>query len=201
MQFFQSFITALYFIFACVLLFLAYSIVRDNIASRLNKISGMLLSFAALGPIFLAFKAIVSPTVTASPFEESLIYNLYIIWELFFPALLLFSLIYPVDRLTGMKKPKLRYIIFIPQIFHVILAIAFRNPEKILGLLELETAEGFISMLMQPVMSILKWIVLGFTLILSSETTLFAIINLLYVGLAVYFLLRGRQRLLNKQNR
>ena len=58
---------------------------------RLNRITGMMLFFAALGPIFLAFGEIVKPTVSAeAPFEESIIYNLLYLWELFFPAFLLF---------------------------------------------------------------------------------------------------------------
>jgi len=202
MEFIQPIITAIYFIFGGVLLFLAYSIIRDDMSSRLNRITGLMLFFAALGPIFLALGAIVEPTVSANaPFEESILYNLLYIWELFFPAFLLFSWVFPVDRLSQLKHPRLRLFIFIPHIFHLLLVIVFNNPEKILGLLDVESGEGFISLILEPLTFLLKWIVLGFTLLLSSETTLFATINIMYVVLAIYFIIKGRAQISDERIR
>ncbi|MEW5922390.1 MAG: GAF domain-containing SpoIIE family protein phosphatase [Candidatus Zixiibacteriota bacterium] len=196
----QIILTAIYFVFGGVFLFLAFSIIRDNFSARLNRITGMMLFFAALGPVFLAFGEIVKPTVSAeAPFEESIIYNMLYLWELFFPAFLLFSWVYPVDRLSAMKRPKLRYLIFLPHIFHIILVVFFNNPEKILSILDLESGEGFISLILEPLSSLLKWIVLGFTLLLSSEITLFSLINLIYAGLGIYFLNKGRSLTTNNQ--
>ncbi|MFH2036724.1 MAG: SpoIIE family protein phosphatase [Candidatus Zixiibacteriota bacterium] len=196
MQFIQPIITVLFFVFAGLLLFLAVSIIRDNTHNRLNRVTGLLLFFAAMGPIFLAFRAIVSPIVSASePFQESVIYNMYYIWEIFFPAFLLFSWVYPIDRLPKMRRPRLRYIIFLPYIFHIFLALIFRNPEKLINFLDIQPGEGFSSIILEPISVILKWLILAFTLILSSEEILFAIINIIYVGLGIYFLNRGRATL------
>ncbi len=75
--------TAAYFIFGGIFLFLAFSVVRNNLSNRLNRITGLMLFFAALGPILLAFETIVRPNVSAeAPFEESILYNmLYIIYK------------------------------------------------------------------------------------------------------------------------
>jgi sigma-B regulation protein RsbU (phosphoserine phosphatase) len=198
----QAIIIALYFIFGGILLFLAYSIIRDNISARLNRITGLMLFFAALGPVFLAFGAIVKPIASAeAPFEESVLYNLLYIWELFFPAFLLFSLVFPFDRVPHMRRRKLRYLLFVPQAFHLLLVVAFSNPEKILGLLDVESGEGFTSLIVGPLTYLLKWVVLGFTLILSSEKTLFSILNLIYVALGVYFIFRGRALVTNERLR
>lgn len=202
MEIFQPIIIALYFIFGGILLFLAYSIIRDNPSNRLNRITGLMLFFAALGPIFLAFGAIIQPNVSAdAPFEESIIYNLLYTWELFFPAFLLFSWVFPVDRLSHLRRPSLRYLIFLPHVFHILLVIAFVNPERVLNLLDVQSGEGFISLIFEPLSYLLKWMVLGFTLILSSEKTLFSAINLIYVALAVYFIIRGKALITNKQVR
>jgi sigma-B regulation protein RsbU (phosphoserine phosphatase) len=199
MQVIQIITTALYFIVAGVLIFLAYSIIRDNPSQRLNRVTGLMLFFAALGPIFMAFGTIVSPIVSGeAPFEESTLYNLHIIWELFFPALLLFSWIFPVDQLGSMKRPRLRYFIFLPHIFHLGLVVFFKNPERVLSLLDVESSEGFLSLIMEPLISLLKWIVLGFTLILSSDVTIFTLINLIYVSLAIYAMIRGYRLLTNQ---
>ncbi|MBN2226344.1 MAG: SpoIIE family protein phosphatase [candidate division Zixibacteria bacterium] len=193
MEALQPVITAIYFVFGGVLLFLSYTIVRDNPRHRANRITGMMLFFAALGPIFMAFGAIVKPTASAAaPFEDSFIYNLYYVWELFFPAFLLFSWVFPVDRMARMKRRKLRYLIFFPQLFHLFLVLVFRNPEKVYNLLEFESSEGFLGLIMEPLSYLMKWIVLGFSLLLSAERSLFALINLIYLGLAIYTIFRGR---------
>ncbi|PKK84670.1 MAG: hypothetical protein CVT49_02280 [candidate division Zixibacteria bacterium HGW-Zixibacteria-1] len=194
----QIILTAVYFVFGGVFLFLAFSITRDNFSARLNRITGMMLFFAALGPVFLAFGEIVKPTVSAeAPFEESIIYNLLYLWELFFPAFLLFSWVFPIDRLSAMKRAKLRYLIFLPHIFHLILVIFFNNPERILTILDIESGDGFLSLILEPLSSLLKWVVLGFTLLLSSEITLFSLINLIYAAMGIYFLIKGRSLVAN----
>jgi phosphoserine phosphatase RsbU/P len=202
MDFWQALITAVYFIFGGVLLFLAYTIVRDHFSIRLNRVAGMMLFFAGLGPIFIALGTIVKPNVSAgAPFEESVIYNLLYIWELFFPSFLLFSLVFPIDRLSSIRFRKLKYLIFFPHLFHLILVIVFNNPEKILNLLDVGSGEGFAALVLKPLSGLMKWMVLGFSLLLGSERTLFSLINLIYVAAAVYFILRGKNLITNKQVR
>jgi len=197
-EYLQPIIAAVYFIFGGIILFLAYTVIRDDFSRQLNRITGFMLIFAGMGPIFLALGTIVKPiTGTATPFEESLIYNLYYIWEMFFPAFLLFSLAFPINRLATLKRPRLKYLIFLPHIFHIILLLVFHNPEKILSFLEVESGEGFSSIILEPISYILKWLVLGFSLLLGSEDTLFALINLIYIVLAVYFVVRGRAQITN----
>ncbi len=202
MEFLKAITTPLYFIFGGILLFLAYTIIRDNPSVRANRIAGAMLFFAGLGPIFLALGVIVKPNVAVeAPFEESFVYNLFYIWELFFPTLLLFSWVFPIDRLSYMKRRRLRYLIFFPQVFHILLVLLFRNPERILDLFEVQSGEGFLSLILEPISYLMKWVVLGFSLLLSSEAALFSLINLIYVGLAVYFLIRGKALIENKQVR
>ena len=120
MEFLQPILAAAYFIIGGIILFLSYNIIRDDFSQRLNRITGLMLFFAGLGPIFLALGTIIKPvSVAGSPFSESFVYNLYYVWELFFPAFLLFSLIFPIDRLSELKRPRLRYLIFLPHLFHI----------------------------------------------------------------------------------
>ncbi len=202
MEFLKAITTPMYFVFGGILLFLAYTIVRDNPSVRANRIAGAMLFFAGLGPIFMALGTIVKPNVAVgAPFEESFVYNLLYIWELFFPTLLLFSWVFPIDRLSYMKWRRLRYLIFFPQLFHLLLVLLFRNPERVLHLFEVESSGGFWGLILEPLSYIMKWVVLGFSLLLSSENALFSFINLVYVGLAVYYLIRGKALIENKQIR
>ncbi len=198
MDLFHSIITAIYFAFGGALVFFAYTIMRGRFSNRLNRIAGMMLFFAALGSVFMALGSIVRPNVSAeSPFEESFLYNLLYIWELFFPMFLLFSWVFPSDRLSNPKFRKWRYLIFLPHIFHILLVVAFRNPDKLFNLLEMDSGEGFIALVLKPLSYILKFVALGFSLLIHSQETLFSIVNLLYVGLAIYFIFRGRKLIAN----
>jgi serine phosphatase RsbU (regulator of sigma subunit) len=198
MDFLQSIITAIYFAFGGGLLFLAYTIIKTRFANRLNRITGIMIFFAGLGPIFIALGSIISPNVSSdAPFESSLIHNLLYIWELFFPSFLLFSWVFPVDRLSMRKFWRLRYLIFLPHIFHILLVIAFRNPEKLLNFLDVGSGEGFVSLILGPISYLLKFIILGFSLLLHSQETLFATINLIYALTAAYFIIRGRKLVAN----
>jgi phosphoserine phosphatase RsbU/P len=202
MEILQKIIAPVYFIFGGILIFLAYTIFRDNPKHRTNRTTSMMLFFAALGPIFLALGAIVKPVASAqAPFEESMVYNLFYIWELFFPSFLLFSWIYPVERVPVAKRRRLKYLIFFPHLFHLLLVMVFRNPERLLQIFDFESGEGFLSLVMEPLSALMKWVVLGFSLLLSSEKTLFAIINFIYVGLALYNIIRGRMLIENAQVR
>ncbi|MCX6826319.1 MAG: SpoIIE family protein phosphatase [candidate division Zixibacteria bacterium] len=208
MEFIQPVLTIIYFVFAGILLFLAYSIIRDQ-SGRVNRITAFMLFWAATGPIFLAFGTIARlDTLAAAPFEESALYNLAYIWELFFPAFLLFSWVFPIDRLSRFRFPKLRYIIFFPSVFHLFLVLIFNNPERILKLLEDQSGEGvnsllgwFISFFLKPILYLLKLTVLGFSLLLGRQKILFSAINLIYVAMAVYSILKGRAQLANQQLR
>jgi len=202
MDYFQSIIAAFYFVFGAIFLFLAFTVVKDNLSQRLNRTAGMMLFFAALGPVFLALGTIITPNLDSqAPFEESFIYNLHYIWELFFPAFLLFSLVYPIDRLSRFRRQRLKYLIFLPHIFHISLALGMRNPERVLNLLEIESGQGVWAIILEPLSYVLKWVVLGFSLLLTSEGTLFAVVNLIYVFLAVGFLIHGRSLISNRQLR
>jgi len=173
-------------------------IIKEKFSNRLNRIAGIMLFFAAMGPIFMALGSIVRPNVSAeAPFEESLLYNLLYIWELFFPMFLLFSWVFPSDRLSNPRFRRWRYLIFIPHIFHILLVVAFRNPDRLLNLLEVGSGEGFMALILRPLSYVLKFVVLGFSLLIHSQETLFSIVNLAYIGLAIYFIVRGKNLIAN----
>jgi len=100
----QLIFTIIFFAFGAVLIFLAGLILRDSVRIRLNRVTAGMLFMAGLGPIFAALGTVISPYQTAAPLKESFLYNLFYIWELFFPALLYFSWVFPFDRLAGKKS-------------------------------------------------------------------------------------------------
>lgn len=183
--------TIIYFALGAVLIFLSVLIIRDSVRIRLNRVTAAMLFLAGLGPVFAALGSVVSPYQAAAPLKESYVYNLFYIWELFFPVLLYFSWVFPRDRLIG-KKIRWRLLIFVPHIFHIILVVFFYDTDRMLEFLTVQPGEGgLINSILEPITSLLKWLMIPLGLVLSSHKKFFSLINLAYVVLALTYLYRG----------
>ncbi len=187
----QLIFAVIYFALGAGLIFLAVLIIRDSARIRLNRVTSGMLFLAGLGPIFAALGTVISPYQAASPLKESYIYNLFYIWELFFPAFLYFSWIFPYDRMVG-KKFRWRLLVFVPHVFHILLVLFFSDTDRILDLLTIEPGQsGLINSILEPIASVLTWLMIPIGLILTSHKKFFALVNLGYVILAVTYLFRG----------
>jgi sigma-B regulation protein RsbU (phosphoserine phosphatase) len=187
----QLIFAVIYFAFGAGLIFLAALIVRDSIRIRLNRITSAMLFMAGLGPIFTALGTVISPYQAAAPLKESYVYNLFYIWELFFPVLLYFSWIFPYDRLAG-RRTRWRMLIFVPHVFHIFLVVFITDTDKILNLLTIEPGQsGLLNTILEPISSLLTWLMIPVGLIVSSHRNFFSLVNLVYVILAVNYLFRG----------
>jgi serine phosphatase RsbU (regulator of sigma subunit) len=179
--------TILYFLTGGFIIFLAIIIARDNITNRLNRICGAMLFFAGLGPTFLAFATLIDPT--DPNLVESKIFNLFYTWEFFFPLLLMFSWVFPIDRMSSQRHPRSRYLIFLPQILHLVVVLLFGNFIGFLDGLQVDTtSEGFSSLILKPFSVIVSWITLIVSFILSYNEVIFGFINLFYIVATFYFL-------------
>jgi sigma-B regulation protein RsbU (phosphoserine phosphatase) len=179
--------TILHFLTGGFIIFLAIIIARDNITNRLNRICGAMLFFAGLGPTFLAFASLIDPT--DPNFLESKIYNLFYTWEFFFPLLLMFSWVFPIDRMSSQKHPRARYLIFLPQVLHLVVVLLFGNFIGFLDGLQVDTtSEGFSSLILKPFSVLVSWITLIVSFILTYNEVIFGLINLFYIAATFYFL-------------
>ena len=174
----QLIVAIVYFAFGAGLILLAVLIIRDSARLRLNRVTSAMLFLAGLGPIFAALGSVISPYQTGSPLKESYLYNLFYVWELFFPVLLYFSWIFPHDRLAG-RRPRWRLLIFVPHLFHIILLVFFSNTDRILEYLTVSPGgSGFLSGVLEPVTSLLKWLMIQIGLLLASHKKLLALVIL-----------------------
>lgn len=191
--------TLVYFFLGGFLVFLAIAVTRDNFSNRLNRIAGSLLALAGLGPFFMGLGQIIGPAqISGIPFEETSLYNLYYVWEFFFPALLLFSLYFPVDQTRLLQIPRLKILIIVPQVIHLILVLGFNDISGLLNLAEsAQSQQGFYGLIIQPFAFVAVRLLLVVGWLRSFETSVFGFINLLYVGAAAFLLESGRRLVTN----
>ena len=134
------FLTSLIYLTAGVLIFiLGLVIFRENPKQRINQVTGLMMVFAALGPIMGAFGLIIVSTPQEVAVDQSFLRRLFLFWEFFFPALLLFACFYPNENPIIKRYPKFASWIFIPHIFHFVIVLVFRNPQEIQSLISFES--------------------------------------------------------------
>ncbi|UCC80810.1 MAG: SpoIIE family protein phosphatase [Candidatus Zixiibacteriota bacterium] len=176
------------------LFMLAGVIFRENPAGRLNIIASIMLFFAGIGP--LAASAYGS-FLEGIPDIPTWLLNSFYVWELFFPALLYFSAIFPEPRPFYYRYKKLLQIAFLPTVFHLLMVVFMAEPERVLSLLTFESSFPIIGAILSLVFEILRMITafIGFLLLFHSR--FFSIINLAYVVLALIILYYGYKRIEN----
>lgn len=180
------------------LVFLAITITRDNFANRLNRITGAMLFFAGLGPVVMALGEFALQGGEDASFYNSALYNLRHLWEFFFPCLLLFSLAYPVDRLRDLGRSRWRYLIFLPPALHVLVVLFAPQILNTLGSLTLDPGESsLLSIIARPLDQLTAWLSLAIGAIRTYQATVFGLINLVYIGSALYFIESGARLVRN----
>ena len=90
------------------LVFLGITVTRDNFSNRVNRITGGMLFFAGLGPTTLALGLLLTPADMDIPATAQVVpYGLNLVWQLFFPTLVAFSMQFPFNRLASWKRSRL----------------------------------------------------------------------------------------------
>jgi len=191
----SSLVTPIYLIIGIALFFLALIIVRENPQARVNRVTSLMLFFAGLGPILGVVGSIlrtVSPEVSESIFYQ----NIFYLWEFFFPQLLLFSLIFPQERETVKKYSKLKYLIFLPYLFHMLIVLVFYKHEKISASLTIEKADSLFAILLQPLSFVGRLISFMLGNFYHFHLQFFSLVNLFYMIAAVFILYQGYRNII-----
>ncbi|MBD3332544.1 hypothetical protein GF356_06820, partial [candidate division GN15 bacterium] len=140
--------TLLYFLVGGFLVFLAVTVLRDNFANRLNRLTGAMLFFAGLGPLFVSLSdVILQSQISPAQFEETTLYHLYPLWTFFFPFMLIFAWTFPVDRFSTFKNHRIQYLVFIPPLVHLMLLLFYDSAVDMLSVFELDPERtGFVTL-------------------------------------------------------
>jgi len=191
--------TLCYFLTGGFLVFLAITITRDNFHSRLNRVTGAMLFFVGLGPLTMALGSILaSAAADPSAFESTLVFRLRHLWEFFFPLLLMFSWLFPFDRLSRAGHRHLRLAVFLPPLMHSVIVLGFDQLSAALDIFQVDpTEQGLSRLIVEPLATLFSWLKLGLNILRGYEKTIFAIINMGFVAAAGYFFETGRRHVTN----
>jgi sigma-B regulation protein RsbU (phosphoserine phosphatase) len=192
------FLTSIIYLTAGVLIFiLGLVIFRENPKQRINQVTGLMMLFAALGPIMGAFGLIIASTPQETAVDQSFFRRFFLFWEFFFPLLLLFACYYPNENPVIKRHPKFAYWIFIPHIFHFIIVLCFRTPDEIQNLISFESLNESLGILFQPISILLNFLLQLVGLFYEFHVNFFALINLLYVISAILMMYAGYKKVSN----
>ncbi len=99
-------------------------VLRENPGNRLNRITSTMMFFGGFGPLMGGVRALLALYGPGRPVPGRDISSAFsVIWEMFFPSLLLFSLAFPVEKKVLRKYSRFALLLFSPYAFHLVLVL------------------------------------------------------------------------------
>lgn len=150
--------------------------------------------FAGMGPIFGAYGLLlqINPLVQVDlePFRK-----VFLIWEFFFPQMLLLAFVFPREIKWAKRHPRLIYVIFLPHLIHFLLILTFSSPEQVRSLIDLQALSDRFGAFVAPLTMLLGFLLHMMSLIYEFHTNFFALVNLIYIIAAIVLMMWGYRTL------
>lgn len=190
-------IAVVYLVCATILFIIAYLIYQEDPRKRINRITALMLGFAGFGPLFYFFGKLAGGFLA----QRTALYNIVYIWELFFPQLVFFALCFPTETRFYNRFSRLKYLIFVPHVFHLLLTSVFPDPGLIDKYLDPAQMGPPVSWILEQSGSTAALFGTVFKALLRSHTQLFSTVNFVYVIVAALILYQGTKRVTAEQLR
>lgn len=99
-------------------------VLREDPGDRLHRITATMMFFGGFGPLMGGVRALIvsygpADLVLSADFSATFA----VVWQMFFPSLLLFSLAFPVERPVLKRYSRFSLLLFAPHIFHLVLVL------------------------------------------------------------------------------
>ncbi len=182
-----------YLTLGVVLFLLGIIILKEDVRQRINRITAMMMFFAGTGPLFGAFGLLLQNAPEAVDLD--FFRRLFLIWEFFFPQMLLFACYFPSEFKWIKRRAYLQFLIFIPHLVHFLLILVFSSPEQIRNLIDLQTLSDRFGLIIEPVAILLGLLLSALSLIYKFHVNFFALINLIYIIAAISLMMWGYRQL------
>ncbi len=193
-------ISVTYLLTGIALFFIGLIIYRENPKHRLHRITGLMLFFAACGAL-TAFLEVTFPFPDTPAWQQSILYRLLAIWELFFPFLLAFSLVFPKESPFLQRRPRMVLWAFAPHTFRFVLLLLFPGFASLSTYLPPEHVGGSLDTLLRPLLFFYASATGLLKVFYDVHQTLFAVINLFYVVAAIFLMSISRRQITDEISR
>lgn len=164
-----------------LMLFLGFIVLRENPRQRVNLATAAMLMFGGLGPILGAYGNLGAASGEGAPLSSDLFARFAFLWEFFFPATVLFALVFPTLHPVLRRWPRIDVALFVPHAFHVVLVLLAPQSDTLLSHLDsggpLAQAAGVGRLALE--------------LLLRIHVRFFSFVNLAMVIVAVFVLMRS----------
>jgi len=189
-----------------LLMLLGSVIFREGTGRRLNRVTATMLFFGGLGALMSALGSTLTSPATASVLEAAgeapvgipNIREFAVLWEFFFPTLVLFSLIFPREADSLKRHPRLSWLIYLPYFLHLVVVVLSLD-STVLDISDMRAPGG----LLGPFLAVFKMALFFITgllkILISAHIKLWAGVNVLFVSMAIYFLWRTGKTLTNRR--
>ena len=175
------------FSLGALVILLGLAMFRAEPRQRLNRVAALMLSFGGLGVLQVGIEiAAQAVRGSASSGPSDLSRYLELLWQFFFPALLLFVLIFPQEARWYRRIPGLGALLFLPYLFHLALTVLADRSGGTFYLNRVPHQQSWAA-------SLLRAGQVALSLLYDAHLFLFSLVNLAYV-LATLILLVIRLR-------
>ncbi len=149
-------------------------ILRENPRQKLNRVVAFMLFFGGLGAVLgaLGFLAARPEVAGKPPLPQSFLGHFSYLWEFFFPTLLWFTSIFPVERPFVRRIRGFEVLIYLPHAVHFVLLMGITI---FAGRIDVPSLD--LPSVVRPFLSLLG---LVFQLFLAVHRALFSLVNLGY---------------------
>jgi serine phosphatase RsbU (regulator of sigma subunit) len=189
----SSFLASFYLVCGIIIFFLAVTILRQSGKSAISWFTALVLFFASFGPMLGAIGFLLQRTPReGTVLFKNLVASFDYVWEFFFPALVLFALVYPRRHRAWQWIRKFVWMLFLPHLFHLILLIFLIdrvNPERIfLPLTKIPVTISAVSALFEKIAGFLNVIM---EILFKAHVQLFSLVNVAYAGFSMILLVNA----------
>lgn len=173
-----------------ILILLGFAIFRDNPAERLNRITSLMLLWGGIGAVSGAIHLLFIQLELFENFQElqSYVDLARSIWEFFFPQLLLFALVFPIDHPLILRRKWIPTVIFLPHVFHFLIILL---APQILQVLDTSLPSLIDSYFPRAIGRIFELIILLIRYSVILHKYLFSLVDLVYFILALVLLYKS----------
>jgi serine phosphatase RsbU (regulator of sigma subunit) len=179
-----------------LILFFGFVILRENPRSPVNRATALMLFSGALGSILGALGQLLELRAGG---DAGLGYARYLrnfayLWEFFFPSLLYFALVYPIQQPLLQRRHAVEVALYIPHLFHLGLVLLLSETARFTRPFDLLIERMGPSGLADFMATVLELVDVLVSLVNKVHQQLFSLVNVAYAVVAMGLLHRNRKR-------